>query len=136
MTSHPAAHRLGVDRVYGYPGDGTNSIIGALRRADGDPAFVRPPPEVSSEDFYETDEARGFARGSLIQMVSPLPSGWAEHVLADGHRGAALREYTRDYNHCAVLGVPWELLALPDNRVSLTDERDRFGIPVARFDYS
>ena len=49
--------------------------------------------------------ARGFARGFSIQTVCPLPIGWAEHVLADGHWGAALREYMRDYNHWAVLGV-------------------------------
>ena len=67
--------------------------------------YKAPPPEVSSEQFYETDEARGFARGFSIQTVSPLPIGWAEHVLADGHWGAALREYMRDYNHWTVLGV-------------------------------
>ena len=39
-----------------------------------------------------------------IQTVSPLPIGWAEQVLADGHRGAALREYMRDYNHWSVRG--------------------------------
>jgi len=45
--------------------------------------YKGPPPEVCSEQFYETDEARGFA----IQTVSPLPIRWAEHVLADGHWG-------------------------------------------------
>ncbi len=98
--------------------------------------YKAPPPEISSEDFYETDPARGFARGFSIQNVSPLPIGWAEHVLADGHWGAALREYMRDYNHWAVVGVLNELLAQPDNRVTLAEERDRYGLPVARFDYS
>ena len=98
--------------------------------------YKAPPPEVSSEQFSETDAARGFARGFSIQTVSPLPIGWAEHVLADGHRGAALREYMRDYNHWAVLGALSELLPRPDNRVTLTDEKDGFGMPVARFDYS
>ena len=41
----------------------------------------------------------GFARGFSIQTVSPLPIGWAEHVIAEGHCGRALREYMRDYNH-------------------------------------
>jgi pyruvate dehydrogenase (quinone) len=31
----------GVRRVYGYPGDGINGIIGAFERADGIPAFVQ-----------------------------------------------------------------------------------------------
>ncbi len=98
--------------------------------------YKGPPPEVSSEQFYETDPARGFARGYSIQTVSPLPIGWAEHVLADGHWGKALREYMRDYNHWSTLGALSELLPSAENRVTLSDEHDAHGIPIARFDYS
>src|SRR3954454_13799660 len=31
----------GVHRIYGYPGDGINAMLGALDRAGGDPAFVQ-----------------------------------------------------------------------------------------------
>jgi choline dehydrogenase-like flavoprotein len=72
--------------------------------------YKAPPPQVSSEQFYETDERSGFARGFSIQTLGPLPIEWAAHVVADGHWGAAPREYMRDYNHWTV--------------------------PVARFDYS
>ncbi|MGH2908658.1 MAG: GMC family oxidoreductase [Solirubrobacteraceae bacterium] len=98
--------------------------------------YKGPPPEVSSEQFYETDESRGFARGFSIQTVSPLPIGWAEHVLADGHWGRAMREYMRDYNHWTTVGVLNELLPCPDNRVTLADDTDPYGVPVARFDYT
>ncbi|HEX4345608.1 MAG TPA: GMC family oxidoreductase [Solirubrobacteraceae bacterium] len=98
--------------------------------------YKAPPPEICSEQFYETDAARGFARGFSIQTVGPLPIGWAEHVLADGHWGRALREYMRDYNHWFTLGVLNELLPHPDNRVTLASETDRHGVPVARMDYS
>jgi hypothetical protein len=98
--------------------------------------YKAPPPEVSSEQFYETDASRGFARGFSVQTVSPLPIGWAEHVLAEGHWGRAMREYMRDYNHWATIGVLNELLAQPDNRVTLAEETDPYGIPVARFDYT
>jgi choline dehydrogenase-like flavoprotein len=98
--------------------------------------YKAPPAQVSSEDFYETDPSRGFTRGFSIQTVSPEPIGWAEHVLADGHWGRALREYMRDYNHWTTIGVLNELLAQPDNRVTVADEKDPFGLPVARFDYS
>jgi choline dehydrogenase-like flavoprotein len=115
-------------------------VQGAPQVAGRFPELLRmykaPPPEVSSEQFYETDPARGFARGFAIQTISPLPIGWAEHVIADGHRGAALREYMRDYNHWAVLGALSELLPQPENRVTLADERDQFGMPLARFDYT
>ena len=98
--------------------------------------YKAPPPEISSEQHYETDRARGFARGFSIQTIHPLPIAWAEHVVADGHWGHALRAYMRDYNHWAVLGGLCELLPLPDNRVTLADEVDRHGMPIARFDYS
>ncbi len=98
--------------------------------------YKAPPPEVSSEQFYETDSQRGFARGFSIQTVSPQPIGWAEHVLADGHWGRAMREYMRDYNHWTTIGVLNELLPYPENRVTLTDDKDPYGMPVARFDYS
>ena len=115
-------------------------VQGAPQVAGRFPELMRmykaPPPEVSSEQFYETDPARGFKRGFSIQTVSPLPIGWAEHVLADGHWGEALREYMRDYNHWSTLGVLCELLPRAENRVTLADETDTYGLPVARLDYS
>ncbi len=98
--------------------------------------YKAPPPEVSSEQFYETDPDRGFARGFSIQTVSPLPIGWAEHVQAEGHWGPSLREYMRDYNHWSILGLLCELLPAPENRVTLADEKDQYGMPVANFSFS
>jgi choline dehydrogenase-like flavoprotein len=98
--------------------------------------YKAPPPEISSEQFYETDPERGFARGFSIQTVGPLPIAWAEHVIADGHWGHAMREYMRDYNHWSTLGLLCELLPQPENRVTLARETDAHGMPVARFDYS
>ncbi len=98
--------------------------------------YKAPPPEVSTEEFYETDPARGCKRGFSIQTVSPLPITWAEHVAAQGHWGRALREYMTDYVHWSCLGALCEFLALPENRVTLADEKDSFGLPVANFSYS
>jgi choline dehydrogenase-like flavoprotein len=99
--------------------------------------YKAPPPEISSEQFYETDERRGFARGFSIQTVGPLPIEHAQHVLGHGHWGRALREYMRDYNHWYTLGILSELLPLPENRVTVAHGvTDQNGIPVARMDYS
>ncbi|HVW81390.1 MAG TPA: GMC family oxidoreductase [Mycobacteriales bacterium] len=95
-----------------------------------------PPPEVSTEQFYETDPGKPYRRGYSIQNVSPLPITWAEHVAAQGHWGAPLREYMRDYVHWATLGALCEYLPQPENRVTLDEEKDRYGLPVARFSYS
>ena len=42
----------------------------------------------------------------------------------------------RDYVHWATLGALCEFLPQPDNRVTLADETDRHGLPVAHFSYS
>src|SRR5438874_8353121 len=34
-------HAWGVHRIYGYPGDGINGIMGALERAERDPEFIQ-----------------------------------------------------------------------------------------------
>ncbi|HEX2904879.1 MAG TPA: GMC family oxidoreductase [Jatrophihabitans sp.] len=98
--------------------------------------YKAPPPEVSSEQFYETDASKPYRRGWSIQTVSPLPITWAEHVSAQGHWGAPLREYMRDYVHWATLGALCEYLPQADNRVTLADEKDRHGLPVANFSYT
>ena len=98
--------------------------------------YKAPPPEVSTEAFYETDPTKPYKRGFSIQCVGPLPITWAEHVVAEGHWGDVLREYMRDYIHWATIGVLCEFLPLADNRVTLADEHDRHGLPVAQFTYS
>jgi choline dehydrogenase-like flavoprotein len=115
-------------------------VQGAAQTAGRFPEEIRmykaPPPEVSTEDFYETDSRADYRRGFSIQCVGPLPITWAEHIVAEGHWGDVLREYMRDYVHWASLGVLCEFLPLAHNRVSLAAETDRHGLPVARFDYS
>ncbi len=98
--------------------------------------YKSPPPEVSSEQFYETVPGKPYKRGFSIQTVSPLPITWAEHVAAQGHWGAKLRMYMSDYVHWSCLGALCEFLAQPGNRVTLAEEKDRYGLPVADFAYS
>jgi len=98
--------------------------------------YKAPPPEVSSEAFYEDDPSKPYRRGWSIQNVSPLPITWAEHVAAQGHWGSDLRRVMRDYVHWATLGALCEFLPRADNRVTLADERDRHGLPVAHFAYT
>jgi choline dehydrogenase-like flavoprotein len=98
--------------------------------------FKAPPPEVSSEQFYETDPSRPYRRGFSIQTVSPLPITWAEHIAGQGHWGPSLREYMSDYVHWACLGALCEFLPQADNRVTLDDQVDSRGMPVAKFSYS
>ncbi|WP_066520165.1 GMC family oxidoreductase [Curtobacterium ammoniigenes] len=98
--------------------------------------YKAPPPEVSTEAYYETDPTKPYKRGFSIQTVSPLPITWAEHVMAQGYWGPKLRQYMSDFVHWSTLGALCEFLALPENRVTLSDEKDRYGLPVAHFSYS
>ncbi len=98
--------------------------------------YKGPPPEICSEQFYETDlSPRLRARIRDPDRRSPadrLGGARARH----GYWGQALREYMRDYNHWFTLGTLCELLPLADNRVTLAEEKDARGIPVARMDYT
>ncbi|HEY7801078.1 MAG TPA: GMC family oxidoreductase [Dehalococcoidia bacterium] len=98
--------------------------------------YKAPPPEVSTEDFYETDPTKPYKRGFSIQTVSPLPITWSEHVCAQGYWGGVLRAYLRDYVHWTCMGALCEFVPQADNRVTLGSERDRHGLQVAHFAYS
>ncbi|MGA4838712.1 GMC family oxidoreductase [Streptomyces sp. G45] len=96
--------------------------------------YKAPPPEVSTEEFYETDPARPYRRGFAVQTVSPLPIVWAEHLTAAGYWGSELRSRMREYVHWGVLGALCEFLPQARNRVTVEPSvTDRHGLPVARF---
>ncbi len=99
--------------------------------------YKAPPAHALTEEFYETDPKRGFARGFAIQTVGPLPIAFAKQMMsAKGAWGWGLRRVMMDYNHWAALGLLGELLPHADNRVQLADEKDQFGIPVAKVMFS
>lgn len=95
--------------------------------------YKAPPAHALTEEFYETDPKRGFARGFAIQTVGPLPIAFAKQMMvAKGAWGWGMRRVMMDYNHWASLGVLGEILPWEDNRVELADETDRHGLRVAR----
>jgi choline dehydrogenase-like flavoprotein len=99
--------------------------------------YKAPPAHAMTEEFYETDRSRGFARGFAIQTVGPLPIAFAKQMMtARGAWGWGLRRIMMDYNHWAALGLLGEILPHPDNRVELSNHKDHFGIPVAKVTFS
>jgi choline dehydrogenase-like flavoprotein len=113
---------------------GGNVVLGRF------PDLVRmykgPPANGITEEFYETDPRRGFARGFAIQTVGPLPISFAKMMMvAKGAWGWGMRRVMMDYNHWAALGFLGEILPWEDNRVTLADEVDRFGLRVAKVDF-
>lgn len=99
--------------------------------------YKAPPAHALSEEFYETDPRRGFARGFAVQTVGPLPVAFAKQMTAAmGAWGWGMRRVMMDYNHWATLGVLGEILPWEDNRVELAEEKDQHGLPVAKVTFN
>src|SRR6185312_9419910 len=99
--------------------------------------YKAPPAHALTEEFYETDPKRGFARGFAIQTVGPLPIAMAKQfAAAKGAWGWGMRELMMDANHWGVLALLGEILPWKDNRVELAEEKDARGIPVAKVTFA
>jgi choline dehydrogenase-like flavoprotein len=99
--------------------------------------YKAPPAHALTEEFYETDPKNDFARGFAIQTVGPLPIAFGKQMLASKKAwGWGLRREMMDYNHWAAFGLLGEILPWDDNRVTLADEKDRFGLPVAHVSFN
>lgn len=99
--------------------------------------YKAPPAHALTEEFYETDSRRDFARGFAIQTVGPLPISFAKQMMvAKGAWGWGMRKVMMDYNHWAALGLLGEILPWHDNRVELSEEKDKHGIPVAKVTFN
>ena len=106
--------------------------------------YKAPPAHALTEEFYETDPKRDFARGFAIQTVGPLPIAFAKQMMAaKGVWGWGMRRNMMEYNHWAALGLLGEILPWADNTVQLADgkegradARDRFGLPVAQVTFT
>ncbi len=98
--------------------------------------YKAPPAHALSEEFYETDPKRDFARGFAIQTVGPLPIAFAKQMVSSkGSWGWGLRQVMMDYNHWAAFGFLGEILPWADNRVQIAEEKDPLGIPVAKVNF-
>jgi choline dehydrogenase-like flavoprotein len=99
--------------------------------------YKAPPAHAMTEEFYETDPRRDFARGFAIQTVGPLPIAFAKQMMvAKGAWGWGMRQVMMDYNHWAALGLLGEILPHADNRIELSDERDQHGLRVPKITFS
>lgn len=99
--------------------------------------YKAPPAHALTEEFYETNPKNDFARGFAIQTVGPLPVAFGKQVLAAKKAwGWGLRREMMDYNHWATFGLLGEILPWDDNRVTLAEDKDRFGLQVAHVNFN
>jgi choline dehydrogenase-like flavoprotein len=99
--------------------------------------YKAPPAHALTEEFYETNPKNNFARGYAIQTVGPLPVAFGKQMLAAKKAwGWGLRREMMDYNHWAAFGLLGEILPWKDNQVTLSQDKDRFGLPVAHVTFN
>jgi choline dehydrogenase-like flavoprotein len=101
-------------------------------------SFVTPPVGVMTMDPYPSDSSRGFVRGFWMNTYARFPIQFA-HSLVDSDPdlwGSELMEVLDEYAQWGLLATLGEVLPNPENRVTLDDERDQNGVPVARVTFS
>lgn len=92
------------------------------------------PVLASTQDFYETDHRRGYARGYTIHSHGSRPIDMADGISKSTQEplwGSGLRQAMLNYNHYGRLTMVGEVLPQWDNHISLSDEKDDYGMPRA-----
>lgn len=101
--------------------------VWATMQADTRP-YKGFPASLITEDFLRAKD-RPYAGGYLLQSYGILPVAWAEQV-ASGRNlvGQELTDYLLRYNNVAGIGMHGDTLPDPNNRVTLSDEKDQHGL--------
>jgi choline dehydrogenase-like flavoprotein len=98
--------------------------------------YKGPPSLALTEHWNYKDTGKDFFGGYCYMSQGPLPAGWASVQNGRGLWGDALASEMQKYNHQAGLKIVGEMLPQERNRVTLADEKDQYGLPVARVTYS
>ena len=95
------------------------------------------PPSLAITEHWNYDDRKDFFGGYCYMSQGPLPQLWSNtQMSARGLWGERLIREMGKYNHQVGLKIVGEMLPQECNRVTLTDERDQYGLPVPRITYS
>jgi len=84
----------------------------------------------ATQEFYETEKSRGFVRGYTLNAHGARPLGLAKSLVSKaGIWGEKLYDIMRDYNFFARITLVGEVLPNNNNSVTLSDEKDEYGMP-------
>lgn len=90
-----------------------------------------------SQEFYETDVSRGFVRGYSLNAHGSRPMSLARSLATQAEIwGKELREIMLEFNYYARVTMVGEVLPDINNSVTLSDEKDEYGIPRAQVSFS
>ncbi len=95
------------------------------------------PPSLAITEHWNYDDRKDFFGGYCYMSQGPLPQLWSNTQMnAHGLWGERLIREMEKYNHQVGLKIVGEMLPQESNRVTLTDEKDQYGLPVPRITYS
>ena len=99
--------------------------------------YKGPPSLAITEHWNYTDAGKDFFGGYAYMSQGPLPVVWSGTQSGKrGLWGQRLLDEMEKYNHQVGLKIVGECLPQERNRVTLTDEKDQYGLPVPRITYS
>jgi choline dehydrogenase-like flavoprotein len=100
-------------------------------------SYKGPPSLAITEHWNYEDRGKDFFGGYAYMSQGPLPTLWANtEASGRGLWGQALMTEMEKYNHQVGLKIVGEMMPQERNRVTLADEKDRHGLPIARVTYS
>jgi choline dehydrogenase-like flavoprotein len=95
------------------------------------------PVMATTQHFYETDSSRGFVRGYSLHAHGSRPVALARGLAVKaGIWGKDLYEIMRDFNFFARITLVGEVLPQLNNSVTLSQEKDQYGLPRALVHFS
>ncbi|HET6606867.1 MAG TPA: GMC family oxidoreductase, partial [Rhodopila sp.] len=95
------------------------------------------PPSLALTEHWNYDDNKDFFGGYCYMSQGPLPRVWANTQLnAHGLWGEKLMRAMENYNHEVGLKIVGEMMPQERNRVTLADDKDQYGLPIARVEYS
>lgn len=101
--------------------------------------YKGPPSMACCEhwNYVDDDPSKDFFGGYSFMSQGPLPTDFATSMVTNsGVFGIELRRRMVLYNRMAGLKIVGETQPQADNRVTLADEKDGFGIPRVRVSFS
>jgi choline dehydrogenase-like flavoprotein len=107
-------------------------------RFDEEIRWYKGPPSLAlTEHWNYQDTGKDFFGGYAYMSQGPLPQQWAATQSSNhGLWGEALIRDMESYIHQAGLKIVGEVLPQEQNRVTLADEKDQYGLPIARVTFS
>jgi choline dehydrogenase-like flavoprotein len=100
-------------------------------------SYKAPPSLAISEHWNYEDRGKDYFGGWCYMSQGPLPIQWAKELA--GQRGLWGRRLTDEmsrYIHSTGLKMVGEVLPYEHNRVTLAEDKDHYGLPIARVTFS